>query len=152
MLFCREFPRACGRVPFIQGGFQMDEEEEMLQVLQKNLTQFGKQNTQRFRILEDLTLSCELCKTPEAKTSIREMTRKYFDELKREQGSLNTRIQNMLKKTKDFQKKKPSKDFGKKVAKMIDKFTSVHVGKNGKLKVKFKSVKELPELEFFLKF
>ena len=129
----------------------MEEEEEVLQLLDKNLSLFGKRNKQRFHILEDLSLTCDMCKTQEAKNDIRTMTRRYFDELRREQSSLNGQIQNMLKKSKSMKKSGPSKDFEKRAMKMIDRFTSIHIGR-GRLKLKVKSIKKLPQLEFELKF
>ena len=129
-----------------------DEEGELLKLTQKTFADFGKRNQKRFYIIEDLTLACDACKTPEAKTSIREMTKKYFQELMREQNTANAQFQANMKKFKELQKKGPSKDFGKKVKQTIDKFTSVSLSKNSKLKLKVTSVKELPKLEYILKF
>ena len=131
----------------------MDDEE--IKAFQLELNTFGKRNTQRFRILEDLTLSCELCKTPEARQSITEMTRRYFDELRREEASLNKRIENMLRdaaKKGGTDKKKDDKALENNAKKMIDRFTSVHLGGNRRLKLKFNGIKKPPYLIFEMKF
>lgn len=122
--------------------------------IQLTLDTFGKRNQRRFRILEDLSLSCDLCKTPEAKQSITEMTRRYFDELKREEASMNKQLQRVLQgdAKKGDGDKKDDKAREKEAKKMIDKFTSVHVGKNKRLKLKFNGFKNPPYIVFDMKF
>ena len=133
------------------------EEEEELQMFQLELNTFGKRNTQRFRILDDLALTCDMCKTPEARNSISEMTRRYFDELRREENTLNKRIDKVLrdaaKKSKGKGKDKKAMSAAEKRAKkMIDRFTSLHLGNNRKLKLKFNGFKKLPYVIFDMKF
>ena len=129
-------------------------EDEEIKAFQLELGTFGKRNTQRFRIMDDLTLSCDLCKTPEARQSITEMTRRYFDELMREQNMLNKRLDKIrrdaLKAGKDDKKSAKAMDMAAKKA--IDRFTSVHLGKNKRLKLKFNGFKKPPYLVFELKF
>jgi hypothetical protein len=128
----------------------MDDEE--IKAFQLELNNFGKSNTQRFRIL---TLSCELCKTPEARLSITEMTRRYFDELRREEATLNKRLDNMLRdaaKKGGKDKKKDDKELENNAKKMIDRFTSIHLGGNKRLKLKFNGIKKPPYLIFEMKF
>lgn len=125
------------------------EEEEVLQMFQLEMSKFGKSNLPRLRIIEDLSLSCDVCKTPEAKTSISEMTRRYFDELKREEATLNKSIDQMLKKAAQKSKdsktdKKSQSAMEKKAKQMIDKWTGIHIGKNSKLTLKFNGLKKLP--------
>lgn len=116
---------------------------------QLTLDTFGKRNQQRFRILEDLSLSIDNCKTNEAKQSISEMTRRYFDELKKEEASMNKQLQRMLQgDAKKGGDKKDEKAREKEAKKMIDKFTSVHVGKNKRLKLKFNGFKNPPYIIF----
>lgn len=117
---------------------------------QLTLDTFGKRNQQRLRILEDLSLSCDLCKTNEAKQSITEMTRRYFDELKKEEASMNKQLQRLLQQDakKGGGDKKEEKAREKEAKKMIDKFTSVHVGKNKRLKLKFNGFKNPPYIIF----
>ncbi|WP_095588666.1 hypothetical protein [Actibacterium ureilyticum] len=117
---------------------------------QLTLDTFGKRNQQRFRILEDLSLSCDLCKTNEARQSITEMTRRYFDELKKEEASMNKQLQRLLQQDakKGGGDKKDDKAREKEAKKMIDKFSSVHVGKNKRLRLKFNGFKNPPYLIF----
>ncbi|GGH25247.1 hypothetical protein SAMN05444007_103266 [Cribrihabitans marinus] len=119
---------------------------------QLELTTFGKRNKQRFRIMEDLTLSCDMCKTPEATRSIREMTERYFQELMREQNSLNKRIDKMLKDAaKGGDKKSDNKALEKNAKRIIDQFTSLHLGGNRRLKLKFNGLKKPPYIIFEMK-
>ena len=126
-------------------------EDEEIQMFQLELKNFGKRNTRRFRILEDLTLSCDMCKTPEARQSITEMTRRYFQELQREQNVLNGRLQNGLK-SKKKDKKGDTKAMEKRAKKIIDQFTTVNLGGNRRLKLKFNGFKKPPYLIFEMKF
>lgn len=120
---------------------------------QLTLDTFGKRNQQRFRILQDLSLSIDGCKTNEAKQSITEMTRRYFDELKKEEASMNKQLQRVLQgDAKKGGDKKDDKAREKEAKKMIDKFTSVHVGKNKRLKLKFNGFKNPPYIIFEMKF
>lgn len=128
----------------------MEEEDELLQSIHKQLSLFGKKNERRFRILDDLSLSCDACKTPEAKNDIRAMTQRYFDELMREQASMNNNLQKLLSQKKELKKKGLSKDFGKKAGKIFDKFSALHIGR-GKLTLKIKDFKNLPLLQFEMK-
>lgn len=131
----------------------MDDEE--IKAFQLELTTFGKRNTRTFHILEDLTLSCELCKTPEVRQSITEMTRRYFDELRREEATLNKSIERMLRdagKKGDKDQKKDDKSLENNAKKMIDRFTSIHLGGNRRLKLKFNGLKKPPYLIFEMKF
>lgn len=132
-------------------GDETEEEEELLQLVSGELKAFGTKNERRFRIIEDLTLSLDVVKTPEAKKSIREMTDAYFKELAAESASTNARIQKMLNSKPALKKKGASPDFGKKIKGTIDRLTSVSVGK-GKLKLKVKDFKKLPQLQYELKF
>lgn len=118
---------------------------------QLTLDTFGKRNIRTFRILEDLTLSCDMCKTNEARQSITEMTRRYFDQLRKEQMTLNKQIQKMLAEAPKGDKK-DTKAFEKNAKKMIDKFTSVHLGGNKRLKLKFNGFKSPPYIIFEMKF
>lgn len=119
---------------------------------QLELTTFGKRNTRRFHIIDDLTLSCDMCKTPEATRSIQEMTRRYFKELQIEQNTLNKRIEKMLKeaakKGSGGGKKAENKDLERAARAMIDRFTSVHLGNNKRLKLKFNGLKKPPYIIF----
>ena len=131
----------------------MDDEE--IKAFQLELNTFGKRNTQRFRILEDLTLSCELCKTPEAQAVDHRNDPPLLRRAAREEASLNKRIENMLRDTAKkggTDKKKDDKALENNAKKMIDQFTSVHLGGNRRLKLKFNGIKKPPYLIFEMKF
>ena len=136
-------------------------QDDGVKQFQLELTTFGKRNKQRFHIIEDLSLSCDMCKTPEATRSIRDMTKQYFQELQREQNSLNSRIDKMLKNSAKKGGggakgagggKGDNKALEREAKKMIDRFTSVHLGGNRRLKLKFNGLKNPPYVIFEMKF
>ncbi|MAY85233.1 MAG: hypothetical protein CML02_00675 [Pseudooceanicola sp.] len=132
-----------------------DEEEEEIQMFRLELDKFGQSNKRRFYIIEDLSLSCDMCKTPEAKQSISQMTRAYFDELKREEASMNASIDRAMKSAAKKRGKNGSVDakaMEKKAKKIFDKFTALHLGGTKKLTLKFKGFKKPPFLVFEGKF
>lgn len=129
------------------------EEEEELQMFQLELKTFGKRNTPRFRLLDDLSLTLDTAKTPEVKLNLQEMARRAAAEIVREQDTLNKRIEKMLRQAaKGKDKKKDNKDLEKRAKKLIDQFTSIHLGKNKRLKLKFNGLKKPPYVIFEMKF
>jgi hypothetical protein len=120
---------------------------------------FGKRNTQRFFILNDLTLACDMCKTPEARRSITEMTRRYFAELQIEEQSLNKRIQKVLQDAAKKGKKKDKKAndtldkaLETAVRLAVKKEIEIRLGNSSKLKLKYRGLKKSPYVTFVLKF
>jgi hypothetical protein len=129
------------------------EEEEQIQMFQLELKTFGKRNAPRFRLLDDLSLTIDTCKTPEVRTNLMEMTRRTIAEMAREEATLNKRIEKMLRDAaKGGDKKKDNKALEKRAKKIIDQFTSIHLGKNKRIKLKFKGLKKPPYVIFEWKF
>lgn len=129
------------------------EEEEQIQRFQLELKTFGKRNTPRFRLLDDLSLTIDTAKTPEVRANLQEMTRRAIAEMMREENTLNKRLEKMIRDAaKKGDKKKDNKALEKRAKKMIDQFTSIHIGKNAKIKLKFKGFKKPPYIQFEYKF
>ncbi len=120
---------------------------------------FGKRNTQRFRILDDLTLACAACKTPEARRDLNEMTRRYFLELQLEQNSLNKQLDKIMREAakaggKKDKKKKDAVIQALETAAVIaiKKEVSFKLSSNSKLKLKYRGLKKSPFVTFELMF
>lgn len=123
--------------------------DDDIKPFQLELTLFGKKNQKTFHILEDVSLTCDLCKTPETQKSLTELSKEYVDELMREQDSLNKKFERLMRDLKSTgDGKQDNKELEKKAGKLIDKFTSVHIGKNKRLKLKFNGLKQPPFLVF----
>lgn len=129
------------------------EEEEQVQMFQLELKTFGKRNTRRFRLLDDLSLTLDMAKTPDLRNNLQEMSRRAIAEMMKEENTLNKRIEKIIRDAnKGGPKKKDNKALEKRVKKLIDQFTSVHLGNNKKIKLKFKGLKKPPFVQFEWKF
>lgn len=133
--------------------------DKEVKALSLEFRNFGKRNTQRFFILEDLSLTCDACKTPEVRLSIREMTRRYFEELRLEEQTLNKRLQRIIQ---DAVKKGDKKDKKEKDALLstletaaliaIKKEVTFKLSSSSKLKIKYKGLRKPPYLTFEMMF
>lgn len=122
------------------------DEKKTLKEYNLHLQTFHKRVGPKLRLIDDLSLSCDVCKTAEAKAKLKRLILLEYKPVLTEQQRLSKLLQN-LQKTNP----KPSKGFEKEVVKIYKKFTEFKLSPNSKLKIKPK-LKGLPSLEFQLKF
>lgn len=101
--------------------------DEVVKQVGANLESWYKRNGSRIKLMDDLTLDCELCKTKEAKDLIRKEIDLTFRNLKGEADRLNKQNADLFKDVEKSEKQ----DLGKKAREAVDKLLNVY-NKDGK--------------------
>jgi DNA anti-recombination protein RmuC len=100
--------------------------EEVVKEVGANLDSWYKKNGDRIKLMDDLTLDCQVCKTKEAKEAIEKMMKESVKTLKVDLDSFNKQTKKQLEELE----KEEKKGIDKKVQDMIDKKTTIY-NKNG---------------------
>lgn len=116
-----------------------------------NLEAWYKRNAHRIKLLDDLALDCDLCKTKESKDILGKEIDLTLREIKGETDKLNKLNEAIFK---DVPKPTPD-DLQKQIKDTYEKLTTIYNKDGVKLKFKFdpkKLTKEPPKLEVEFKF
>lgn len=116
-----------------------------------NLEAWYKRNAHRIKLLDNLTLDCELCKTKEAKEILNKEIDLTLKDLRGETDKMNKLNEAIFK---DVPKPTPE-DLQKQVKDAYEKLTTIYNKDGIKVKLKFdpkKLTKEPPKLELEFKF
>jgi DNA anti-recombination protein RmuC len=100
--------------------------EEVVKEVGANLESWYKKNGDRIKLMDDLTLDCQVCKTKEAKEAIEKMMKDSVKTLKVDLDSFNKQTKKQLEELE----KEEKKGIDKKVQEVIDKKTTIY-NKNG---------------------
>jgi DNA anti-recombination protein RmuC len=100
--------------------------EEVVKDVGANLDSWYKKNGDRIKLMDDLTLDCQVCKTREAKEAIEKMMKESVKTLKVDLDSFNKQTKKQLEELE----KEEKKGIDKKVQDVIDKKTTIY-NKNG---------------------
>jgi DNA anti-recombination protein RmuC len=100
--------------------------EEVVKEVGANLDSWYKKNGDRIKLMDDLTLDCQVCKTKEAKEAIEKMMKESVKTLKVDLDSFNKQTKKQLEELE----KEEKKGIDKKVQDVIDKKTTIY-NKNG---------------------
>jgi DNA anti-recombination protein RmuC len=100
--------------------------EEVVKDVGANLDSWYKKNGDRIKLMDDLTLDCQVCKTKEAKEAIEKMMKESVKTLKVDLDSFNKQTKKQLEELE----KEEKKGIDKKVQDVIDKKTTIY-NKNG---------------------
>jgi hypothetical protein len=106
--------------------------DDVVKEVGANLDSWYKKNGSRIKLMDDLTLDCEVCKTREAKEAIEKMMKEGIKGVKLDLDGVNK--QN--KKLVESLEKEDQKGIDKKVQDLINKKTTIY-NKNG-VKVRIK--------------
>lgn len=101
--------------------------EEVIKEVGANLESWYKKNGHRIKLMDDLTLDCEACKTKEAKDLIKKEIDLTLKNLKIDVEKLNKQNGELFKDVEKSEKQ----DIGKKAKEAVDKKLTVY-NKDGK--------------------
>lgn len=101
--------------------------DEIVKEVGANLESWYKRNGSRIKLMDDLTLDCEVCKTKEAKELIKKEIDTTLKNFKGEVDKLNKQIGDLFKDV--VKSEKP--DVGKKAKEALDKKLTIY-NKDGK--------------------
>jgi N-acetylmuramoyl-L-alanine amidase CwlA len=101
--------------------------DEIVKDVGANLESWYKRNGSRIKLMDDLTLDCEMCKTKEAKELLKKEIDLSFKTLKGEVDKLNKQNIDLFKDVGKSEKQ----DLGKKAKEAVDKKLTIY-NKDGK--------------------
>ena len=106
--------------------------DEIVKEVGANLESWYKKNGHRIKLLDDLTVDCDACKSKDAKEALQKMKDQESKGLKVDLDNFGK----LSKKLIESLEKEEQKGIDKKVKEMIDKMTEV-INKNGvKIRIK----------------
>jgi predicted nuclease with TOPRIM domain len=114
--------------------------DEVSKEVGTNLDAWYKRNASRIKLIDNLTLDCELCKTKEAKELLKKEIDLSFKTLKGEVDKLNKQNESLFKDVE----KPPPKDLSKQIQETIDKKITVYNKDGVKVKLNGKLDKGVP--------
>ena len=106
--------------------------DDVVKQVGTNLDSWYKKNGSRIKLLDELTLDCDICKSKDAKEALQKL-------MDQESKGLKVDLDNFGKQSKkliESLEKEEQKDIGKKVEEIINKKTEI-INKNG-VKVRIK--------------
>jgi hypothetical protein len=101
--------------------------DEVVKQVGANLESWYKRNGSRIKLMDDLTLDCEVCKTKEAKDLIKNAIDISFKNIRGEVDKLNKQNSELFKDVGKSEKQ----DLGKKAKEALDKKLTIY-NKDGK--------------------
>jgi len=112
-----------------------------------NLTDWYKRNADRFKLIDGLTLDCSVCKMPEARKALKEMTEEAIRKVIEDGERANKQNAGVLKDVPTPY----SPDLQKQMTEAVEDFLTLYKKNGLKLKLEFdpkKMTKEPPKLKF----
>jgi hypothetical protein len=106
--------------------------DDVVKQVGADLESWYKKNGKRLKLLDDITLDCDLCKSKDAKEALEKLKQQEAKVLKADLEKFGKDS----KKVIETLEKEEQKEIGKKIEKMINDLTEVF--NNGKVKIRVK--------------